>query len=636
MAGPRSHDWGRKPYRSAAAATNAAARKGEQARARFCEVLEETGQITLAVKAAGWKSMSAYANSRQRHPAFGARVDAIMSAVEAKRFRREGNPHVTVDNPLDIGFGEFRFQYLGTNTPWFQTEVVNSYETMPAGGILLCLFAPEHGKTTLFEDYACWKLALNPEHRFHLATEALPLGRRIIRRVKNRMEDDGPYPDYVKTYGPFTPPKGHGRATRQAWGAEFFDVWKKHNHDERDFSMSAGGVLSQIRGARSDHVHGDDLQSRKTLNETPRRLEIYREEWLTRSGTRGRNTINGNRCGEDDIYAHMLAEFPALGEGRFIVVNYPAIVDLHDGRGPRPLWEKDHQFDEDCVADPEMDDEELRQVSDPCPGYTMAELDEMRAKVGEDAWHRVYMQKPAAAETHTFSDDSFNNRDPSRGLDAIPPAGSAVIIGVDPSIGGINATATSVATESQLRWWRTRVDNRLAHNGEICGVIQQECMRATAKGARVVEVVIESNHFQKGLANDPSLDALRKRFGFRIIPHHTNSNKYDPNIGVPTMATSFVIGEIELPGADDAATKLEVDEFIAEAKSWRPNVPGAVLRQDRLMAFWFTYLRWVHRYRQRQPVNVDAEPPKRAGLPFTPAQVPVNVRSSGLYTIGRT
>jgi hypothetical protein len=59
------------------------------------------------------------------------------------------------------------------------------------------------------------------------------------------------------------------------------------------------------------------------------------------------------------------------------------------------------------------------------------------------------------------------------------------------------------------------------------------------------------------------------------------------------MALDFRRLRFDLPFSDDRSRDA-VLELIAEAVAWRPLKRGTKLRQDRLMALWFGWMRWRH------------------------------------------
>jgi len=300
----------------------------------------------------------------------------------------QGGDAFSMDEWHKKEFYVFRKHYFKMDTPDFQLELVNSYEHTPPGQITMILLPPEHGKTTLFEDYASWKLALEPSYRFTVGSESQGMARKILSRVKLRMDPDGPFPRYVNEWGPFIPQtKGRRKNTgnadsaiRQPWGADFFNVYRKSDHDERDFSMVALGIGSQVAGTRTDHLHLDDVQSLNNISSAAKDAQKIRQDWFSRPGQRGRTTINGTKVEIGDIYEILEEE---LSSRVLNIIRLPAIIDR--GNGPEPLW----PYDEKSQT-----------------GWTMEMLDRQREIVGEDAWNRNYMQKPVAKGDSTFTEES--------------------------------------------------------------------------------------------------------------------------------------------------------------------------------------------------------------------------------------
>ena len=106
---------------------------------------------------------------------------------------------------------------------------------------------------------------------------------------------------------------------------------------------------------------------------------------------------------------------------------------------------------------------------------------------------------------------------------------------------------------------------------------------------------------------------MTERYGFRVREHLTGVNKYDETIGIPSMALSFMRGEIDIAYADDPVTRHQANELIRQLKSWRPLVRGTKLRQDRVMALWFIWILWRQR---KQAFDVDSSQFNFKGLPY--------------------
>ena len=550
---------------------NAAKDKGESTRALFMEGLREHGKIEAACRIAG-VTRSAYDKWRQRIPDFAERADAVRHEALQRG-----------DNPWDGSFASFRGQFFDHMSPWFHIQAIDAYENTLPGNLTVILWPPEHGKTTLAEDYFCYKLATNPEFRITVGSEGQDMARKILSRIRSRMEPLGPYPRYVAKFGPFVPQNQSGRKTAQSWGADYFDVFKKQRFDERDYSMVGLGWRSKIAGTRTDHLHIDDIQSRVSLNLTEQMFEVFRQDWLTRPGENGRTTINGTRVGEDDFYQRVMEE---IDTDLLQVIKFPAIITNKQGE-PEPLW-------------PEM--------------FSMEKLDRIRRKVGEEAWSRNYMQEPSSSMSATFTDDSIQKcLNPLRSVNHEPPKNCSIYIGLDPALGSNNCVVAATPHEGKLKILFVREDTGLTRNEQILGVVEDAVLQCMRNGASVSDVVIEAMVFQKGLSRDERLIEMTNRYGFRVREHLTGVNKYDETIGVPSMALSFMRGEIDIPYADDKSTRHMVDQLIRQLKAWRPLKRGTRLRQDQVMALWFIWILWRQR---KQSFDVDSSQFNFKGLPW--------------------
>lgn len=507
-------------------------------------------------------SMSAYSKWRQRDREFAAQVDIARAGMES----------VTVG--WDGTRTSFAAHYFGMQYAAFQLMFLDEIDRMPPGNIVMCLWPPEHGKTTTYENYASQELAVNPNTRLTVASENLTIAKKIVGRIRNRMEPSGPFKDYVRQFGPFKPPSGQSRqdAMAQPWTSTIFNVYKKHDQDERDYSMMALGQSSSIVSTRCDHLHIDDIQSLKTLNKSAAIEGWFRQDALSRPGEHGKTSIVGTRVGEDDIYER-IADDEDL-DGILKVIKFKAIMtDYTDPANPveRPLW-------------PER--------------YTLDNLDRQRRKVGPEAWDRNYMQNPGASRKDAvFLDEHIDPcKNEMRSLHHLASDGSVVYIGLDPALGGVNCVIACELGEKKLIVRAIRERDGLRTNEQIMQELNQVVFRMNTT-ARVTDVVVEAMNFQRGLSRDERLMDMKSHYGFAVREHLTGLNKYDEDIGVASMVTSFIKGEIELPWADDDMTRNEIGELIRQLKAWKPKARGSKLRQDRVMALWFIWILWRNRWK---------------------------------------
>jgi hypothetical protein len=513
------------------------------AKAKFIQ-LRRTGMTVKEALAAIDRSITTYESWRNNDSKFRADCDGV--ALE----RRLANP----DEDMNGDFAGFRKLWFDHDSPWFHLAAIEALEKAEPGSVTMVLFPPEHGKTTLMEDYICWKLATSPTHRFIVGSEKHSHSKKVVGRVKNRMEPGGPFPPFVRHFGPFAPQNGD--AGYQPWGADYMNVRNKGNADERDYSLAALGFGAGIIGTRTDDLLVDDPQSTKTLSLTASMVETFRQDWLSRPGAFGKSTVWGSRVGEDDFYDGLI-------EAGIVdtLIMFPA--QNSDGEW---LW-------------PER--------------YSPAQYARLRKNVGEPGWQRNYMMRPQAAGESKFTQEMLDaHSDPLRAVWSDPPSDTAELaIGVDPGF-GINATMVAAFCPGRMVILNGRADHNLRNNQEIISIVGEMIQNHRTPDKRVSQVIMEDKAFQKGLLNDESLMRLRERWGFQITGHNTGSTKNDEDFGVASMAAGFLRGEIVLPASTDPQTKAFRDALDAELKAWRPRRRGTQLRQDLVMSLWFLWLLW--------------------------------------------
>jgi hypothetical protein len=526
-------------------------------------------------------------------PKFKARLESARARAAALRAGGELPRHLGVPQ---FDFAAERLYYFGNQSPAYQLEVVDAMQHLGPGNVLLVLLPPNHGKTTIFEDFATLSLAHDPSKRHHIGSETGSLSEKILGRVRSRLDNQGGdrrLQELIERFGPFAPQSGEAKRLSQPWRADRFDVWRKAKFDERDYSMAAVGFDSQVIGARSDHLHADDMQSRRTLGRTDAFIDKFTQDWLSRPGKQGITTIVGNRVDEGDIYEALMER---LDPDILHVVRYPALVERDGVVGP--LWPK--TCPDPCPVHGRSTD---------CPGWSLEELDKEHRKHGDAVWERNWMQRPQARGLKTFDESIVDScLNPMRRLGDIT-RDAAHVIGLDPAIGGRrstnsgrNAITAWEFTSSGITLVAAREDQTLMNTQQILGAVEDIICTIRAGGGYVTDLVVEENAFQKGLVQDSQLRGMAEHYGFAVRPHVTGANKYDENVGVPSMVHSMLKQEIVLPWAADDYTRKWVKELRAQMLAWRPRTSGVALRQDLLMSSWFVWLLW----RQRRGVAIQS------------------------------
>ena len=524
---------------------------------------------------------AAYAKRRERHRDWYALFRAA---------QRQAKAHTRYDG----SFESFRQHYLGMYTTLYMHRIVDAIEGSQPGEITLILIPPDHAKTTLVEDWCTFKLINDPSFRILIGSETVDHSRKILSRVRERLEHDGPVPAIAKDFGPFAPTEGR---SSQPWGSIHFSIAGKRATDERDFSMNTIGLTGRVQGSRCDLLVLDDIQDVKSLGQSEKYRDIIVQSFLSRPGESGKVVIIGTRVGEFDVYRLLMdagipdrmVQLPAYDVQRSPTWEPPWILDPKrkprrddpstlPPDGVRFLWGPD--------------------VDTGMPGrFSPFFYAQKRHQVGEATWARVYMQHPEASTKMTFSKEVTDfMQDLTRGVGVNPMRGplnskAPVVLSLDPSIGGGNGTLVAAMYPDRMDVLDCRLDYELTSFSQIFQILGEYCWTYTTADSYIEEVVIEDKAFQRGLLLDDTLIELQRRYGFRVVPNTTGAEKTHPDIGVPAMPHSMRRREMTIPWASFDAQEA-MAPLLNHLHRWRPRMDGVKLPQDMVMALWFAWRRW--------------------------------------------
>lgn len=559
------------PNEAAIAWGNAQRAAGEKRRENYLAALADAASIAEAAAAVG-TSVGTVVKWRQRYPEFDRAVRKIFAS-------RGIDEHVT-DGRAVQPLVSFRKHYFGHDTPWFMADMIDHLENAEPGTFTLFLLPPEHGKTTVIEEWAAWKLTYDRSYRLLFATSDREKSSKRVQRIQSIFSPDGPCPDLVRDHGPFKPEQS-AEAGYMPWTKQFFNIQGKELSDERDYNIEAQGIDYQVAGARCDALVFDDIQSLPSLNRTRSMLDKIRQDWLTRPGSLGVVFGIGTRVGPGDIYEALIEE--GLVDR---VVTYPAVVSGYES-WPTPKTKGDEYLPPSSVEFlwPER--------------YTPKNYLVMRKNAGEVGWERNYMQKGADAASQAFTIAMINDHsDKLRSVNTraedyalANPDATQLVLALDPGF-GVNATMVAGLHPQGMNVLDGRFDRKLQNNGDIARVLEELLAKWSIAPLQFTHLIIEDKAFQRGLLRDDDFRTLASRYGFQIVPYTTGGEKNDPNIGVPSLSAAFEQGRIVFPGADDIATQQFMTMVRSQFTKWRPNVKGNVLTQDYVMTTWFAFIRW--------------------------------------------
>lgn len=484
-------------------------------------------------------------------------------------------------------FVAFRKTYFGFETFWHQQRIVDVIEEAPEGSITMVLLPPGGGKTSVLEDYVCFKLAHDPNWRFAYISETRDLGRKVLGNVANRMTDRSMNAPYIDRFGPFRP---SDRAQNKPWNADIL-THVRATSGERDYALEVKGAGSTIYGASFDDIIVDDIQSAKTLTKTEVLLTYFRQTLFSRmmrANSKGRIFIIGTRQGPGDFYEELLSQDIEIN-----LVKIPALDEYGHSYFPLRTMPTGEEI-----------------------GFSEEHLEKIRKVVTEEPWSRQYMQEPVSKRGRTFTEGMIDKSlDPTRTVNDTNAPGMFRMGSLDPALGG--HTVWRIGSMDFERLWLLdgRNEEGLARYEDIYEVIDELSTKW-----RPNVWIIEGNAIQKGILRDDRVLALGAKHGFRIESHQTGHNKTDPLIGIPSMAGPFLRGEVSIPNGDDESRACFAP-MIADLRRWRPDVPSRLLQQDEVMALWFQYLYW-QRTKSELATNLDARITK-SGLPWARTRYPV-------------
>jgi hypothetical protein len=586
---------------------HAARSKPETARQTVIAALAGGAAVADACKQAN-RSYKWYEEQRRITPGFKDAANAAKEAGKTVREQLEVDAdarHLAAVGQGKMGpFSRWSETYLGQRVwPVHQNmiDVVEgreprwlhpgmSYEPGIAGKRrVLINVPPNHAKTMVLSiGYVTYKIVEDPNISVLLVSKTQEMAKKILYGVKQRLT----HPRYRALQERYGPEDGW-KATADQWAAnKVYLGGESRDSVEKDPTIEAVGVGGQIYGARASLIILDDIATLSNANEYAKQDEWLRQEVASRLGPGGQIVVVGTRVASMDIYRH-LRDPETYTDGRvpWTYLSMPAVLDYADT--PEEwvtLWpETDSPF---------VDDDEPLRYEEATPIYdrwTGPRLSHVRNEVGPRKWSLVYQQADVADDA-TF--DQLCVRGSIEGARRPGPLqerdGWYVICGMDPAVAGVTAAvAYAVERGTGVRKVLEVRTLRAPSPAQIRGLIEEMTERHMPN-----EWVIETNAFQGFLARDEHVTMYLASKGIIVRPHHTGTNKQDPDFGVASMAGLFgtrtqgTVGSpakhnqdnlLGLPRGDDAGTKVLVEELV----SWNPVTPVHRRRQDTVMAMWF-------------------------------------------------
>ena len=543
------------------------------------------------------RSMSWYEKARKDDRVFAKAVD------EARAHFAATNAKVIPDFPQFSAqyFGQHLFPHQmnmlsvieGREPPWLHESMIYEPGEMGKRRVLITL-PPNHAKTTLMINYVTYRILKDPNISVLLVSRTRDMAAKLLYAIKNRLT----HPRYAQMQAKYGPPDGY-KASSEMWTQQRIYLGSDdRDSGEKDPTVEALGIGSQIYGARASLVILDDTVTLGNATEWDKQDDWLRQEVSTRLGPGGQIIIVGTRVAPMDLYRHLRdPETYTDGTVPWTYFAMPAVLSYGaDDASTQTLWPVgDAPFAED--------DEPIGQHEE---GWNLYErwspkrLSRIRNEVGPRRWSLVY-QNSDIAEDAVFDVQCIRScidgaRRPGPLLDR---EGWHVVIGVDPAIAG-QAGLVAYAI-NRVTHQRMVLDVR-SLIGPTPARLREEIFDLV-EIHRPHEVSVETNAYQRAIVQDERLVQFLATKGVVLRPQQTGKEKLDPDFGVASMSGLFgtrTAGQVGTPSKHngDALISLPrmegshaVRMLVEELTAWNPEIPVKRRKQDLLMAMWFCEIR---------------------------------------------
>ena len=501
----------------------------------------------------------------------------------------------------DISFPDFSEQFLDTklfdhHLDWIDLiegreprylDPAMTYEPGAANRVLINV-PPEHAKSTVITtNYVVYKIVTNPNARVIIVSKTQGMARKFLGAIKTRLS----HPAYTKLQVAFGPNGGY-KADSTQWSADMIYLGTGRDSGEKDPTVQALGMGSQIYGARADLIIIDDAVMGSNAHEWEKQLEWIQKEVITRLGRHGKLIIVGTRVAPIDLYK-MLRDPQQWSGGKtpFTYFAMPAVLQFDEKpENWRTLWPKT------TLQENEIDEPDENGLY---PKWDGPSLFTRRSEVAPSVWAMVYQQEDVQSDS-IFAPaaiagcvNGMRKRGPLKpGAPGHPDrAGSTyTVIGFDPAVAGRSAFVAVTLNRDDSTIYVLDCVNMADPTPQK----ENALIREWVEKYHPQEFRVEINAHQKYYAMDTDLRNYLSTYGCQLNSHFTGKNKWDTSFGVASMASLFGTihdgryqdnGLIELPSNEGSEG---LKSLVQQLITWKPDTKNPT---DCVMALWFAIIR---------------------------------------------
>ena len=564
----------------------------KEAQERMLQLLEQGATITAAMAAVGRNDVT-FRQWSMQDADFKERADKARLAGKGVK--------ADLKDLKDITFPDFCEQFLDSKMFPHQLnwlDLIDGVEPrwQPAGMTyepsdpdrVLINVPPEHAKsTTITTNYVVYRIVTNPNIRVIIVSKTQGMARKFLGAIKTRLS----HPAYMKLQTAFGPNGGYQKDATQ-WAADMFYLGTGRDSGEKDPTVQALGIGSQIYGARADLIIVDDAVMGTNAHEWEKQMEWLQKEVITRLGRHGKLIIVGTRVAPVDLYK-MLRD-PGQWSGGVSPFTYcamPAVLEFDEKpEAWKTLW---------AETDRQENDKDDVLPNGNFPKWDGPSLFKRRSQVSPSVWAMVYQQEDVTEDSIfapscvAGSVNGMRKRGPLKaGVPGHPKhiEGAYTVIGLDPAMAGATGAVVCTYNKSDGKIYVLDCVNMTEPTPQKI----QNLIEEWVEKYKPQELRIEINAHQKAYALDDNLRNYLSIHGCQLNSHFTGKNKWDTSFGVASMASLFGNTRdgrfqdnnlIELPSNEGSeGLKTLVQELI----TWKPDTKNPT---DCVMALWFAIIR---------------------------------------------
>lgn len=449
--------------------------------------------------------------------------------------------------------------------------------------VKVALAAPRgHTKSTCFSvNYPLWEIARNPDIRILMVSNTESQSQSFLREIVGNIERNQLYVDFAGQMKPKIPEK---------WTAREIIV-NRNNLNMKDPTISTVGVGGTILSKRADLIICDDLlslENTKTIDQRQKMRDWFHQVLLPVLSPNGRVIFVGTVWHPQDLLLELLSDAGWDYRKKFkSVIEWPLHMDL---------WEQWYALRMKGTEDArgEADRFFTTNYSEMHVGvrvmwpehFTFAML-YLLWRTNRIAFEKAYQNNIISREDQKFKEE-WLERAKMRGanyrlLRTLTPDQrkeyTTVTGGIDLAAGEDEQNDDNAMVALGHRRLDDMVQLLSMDRGKFTPKDWRSTIAERGDALKHDRIIVETNGYQIALKRDLADKNLP------IVSFTTGGEKFDPYIGVESLAILFENDRIILPyDKSDPYTIALVDQLVDELRQFPVGHTG-----DSAMALWFAY-----------------------------------------------